>query len=143
MVGVEDEEHVQRPLQPRVGLVLELGHLVHHREEVAGVFEVVVGVDVGLAHVVPEGERRERRHLREQPDDLDLADLGVVDVVGVGVEGGQRAHRGDQHAHRVGVVAEALHEVLDVLVHERVHGDFAHPLVELARSSAGLPLISR
>ena len=60
------------------------------------------------------------------------ADLLVVDLVGVGVERGQRAHRGHQHPHRVGVVAEALHEVLDVLVHERVDRDLVDPLVELA-----------
>ena len=55
----------------------------------------------------------------------------VVDLVGVGVEGRERADRGDEHAHRVGVVAEALHEVLDVLVHERVDRDLVDPLLEL------------
>ena len=59
------------------------------------------------------------------------ADLLVVDAVGVGVEGRQRPHRGHEHPHRVGVVAEALHEVLDVLVHERVDRDLVHPLLQL------------
>ncbi len=142
MVGVQDEQHVERALQARIGLVLELGHLVHHPEEVAGVVEVVVGVDVGLAHVVAEGERGERRHLREQPDDLDRADALVVDLVGVGVEGRERADRGDEHAHRVGVVAEALHEVLDVLVHERVDRDLVDPALSSA-CVGSRPLISR
>ena len=78
-----------------------------------------------------ERERRQRWHLGEQPDDLDLAHLLVMDLVGVRVEGRQRAHRGHEHAHGVGVVAEALHEVLHVLVHERVHGDLVHPLLQL------------
>ena len=56
----------------------------------------------------------------------------VVDVVGVRVEGREGADGGDEHAHRVGVVAEALHEVLDVLVHEGVDRDLADPLLELA-----------
>ena len=132
MVGMEDEQHVQRTLEPRVGRVLELRHFVHHPEEVPGVAEVVVGIDVRLAHVVAERERGEGRHLREQPDDLHRADPLVVDAVGIGVEGGQAADRGDEHAHRVGVVAEALHEVLDVLVHERVNRDLLHPIGELA-----------
>ena len=34
VVGVEDEEDVERPGEPRVGLVLRLGHLEQHREEV-------------------------------------------------------------------------------------------------------------
>ena len=60
-----------------------------------------------------------------------MAVVRVADVAGVGVERRQRADRGHQHAHRVGVVAEALHEALDVLVHERVVGDLVHPGVVL------------
>ena len=134
VVGVQDEQDVQRALQPRIGLVGELGHLVHHRQEVARVVQGVVRIDVRLAHVVPEGERGQRGHLREQPDDLGLADVIVVDLVGVGVERREGAHRGHEHPHRVGVVAEALHEVLDVLVHERVDRDLVCPLGQLCCS---------
>ncbi len=143
VVGVQDEEHVQRALEARIGLVFELGHLVHHRKEVARVVEVVVRVDVRLAHVVAERERRQRRHLRQQPDDLDRAHALVVDLVGVGVERRQRADRGDEHAHRVGVVAEALHEVLDVLVHERVDRDLVRPSSVELRLVGSAPLMSR
>ena len=131
MVGVEDEEDVQRALEPRIGLVLELGHLVHHAQEVAAVGQVVVGIDVGHPHVVAVGEGGERRHLGDEPDRLDVAVLRILDVVGVGIEGRQRADRAEQHPHRVGVVAEALHEALDVLVHEGVDRDLADPLLEL------------
>ena len=131
MVGVQDEQDVERPLQPRIRLVLELGHLEQHSEEVAGIAQVVVGIDVRLPHRVAVGERRQRRHLRDQPDDLEVADLRVVDLVGVGIEGRERAGRGQEHPHRVGVVAEALHEALDVLVHERVDRDLVRPLVQL------------
>ncbi len=55
-----------------------------------------------------------------------------MDPVGIGVEGRERAHRRHEHAHRVGVVAEALHEVLDVLVHERVDRDLVHPVGQLS-----------
>ena len=131
MIGVQDEEDVQRPLQPGVRLVLELGHLVEHVQEVAGVAQVVVRIDVRLAHRVAERERRERRHLRDQPDHVEVAELLVVDLVRVGIERRQRAGRREQHPHRVRVVAEALHEALDVLVHERVDRDLVRPLVEL------------
>ena len=67
VVGVQDPEHVEGPLQPRVGLVLDLGHLEHHREEVAGVGEVVVRIDVGQPEVVAVGEGGQRGHLRDQP----------------------------------------------------------------------------
>ena len=36
-----------------------------------------------------------------------------------------------EHAHRVGVVLEAFHELLDVLVEVRVERDVVHPLLEL------------
>ena len=131
VVGVQDEQDVQRPLEPRIGLVLELGHLEQHREEVAGIAQVVVRIDVRLPHVVAVGERRQRRHLRDQPDDLEVTGLRVLDLVGVRIERRQRADRGQQHPHRVRVVAEALHEAADVLVDERVHRDLVRPLVEL------------
>ena len=136
VVGVEDEEDVERPGEPRVGLVLDLGHLEQHREEVLGVGEVVVRIDVGQAHVVPVGERGERRHLGDQPDRRHVALLGVVDVLRVGVEGREGADRGEQHAHRVGVVAEALDELLDVLVDEGVVGDVEGPARRAGPASA-------
>ena len=131
MVGVQDEEDVERPLQPRVRLVLELGHLEQHVQEVAGVPQVVVRIDVRLAHVVAVRERRERRHLGDQPDDVRVADVRVLDLRGVRIEGREGADRGLQHPHRVGVVAVALHELLHVLVHERVDRDLVRPLVQL------------
>ena len=78
------------------------------------------------------GEGGQRRHLGDQPDRRHVALLGVVDVLGVGVEGRQRPDAGEQHAHRVGVVAEPLEqELLDVLVDEGVVGDVEDPALEL------------
>ncbi len=122
VVGVEDEEHVERLREPRVGLVGVL-HLEQHREEVLGVVELVVGIDVGEPEAVAVGEGGEGRHLGDQPDRRHVALLLVVDVLRLGVEGRERPDRGEQHPHRVGVVAEALDELLDVLVDEGVVGD--------------------
>src|SRR3712207_7010170 len=47
----------------------------------------------------------------------------VVDQLRVRVEGREAADGAEEHAHRVGVVAVALHELLDVLVDEGVVGD--------------------
>src|SRR3954466_9276664 len=130
-VQVQDEQDVERALEPGVRLVLELGHLVHHVQEVAGIGQVVVRIDVRLAHGVPVGEGGERRPLRQQPDDLHVPELGVLDLGRLGIEGREGADGRQQHAHGVRVVAESLHEALDVLVHERVDGDLVDPLVEL------------
>ncbi len=56
---------------------------------------------------------------------------GILDLARLGIERRERADRRQQHPHRMRVVAEALHELLDVLVHERVDRDLVRPLVEL------------
>ena len=131
VVGVQDEEHVERLDQARVGLELLLAHLEEHGEEVRGVAQVVVGVDERLALRVAERPGAQGRHLGDHPHDLHVPVVRVADVAGVGVERRQRADGGHQHAHRVRVVAESVHESLDVLVHERVVGDLVHPGVVL------------
>jgi hypothetical protein len=55
----------------------------------------------------------------------------VLDLLGLGIEGGEGADAGEQHPHRVRVVAEALEELLEVLVHVGVDRDLVLPLVEL------------
>ena len=76
----------------------------------------------------------QRRHLGDGPHDLFVADLLDVDVLGLGIEGGQRSDGRHQHAHRVGVVVEALQGPLaDVLVDERVVGDGVRPVLILLR----------
>ena len=131
VVGVEDEEDVERLREALLRHVLHFGLLEHHREEVLGEVEVVVRVDVGQAHVVAVGEGGQGRHLGDQPHRRHVALFGVVDLLGVGVEGRERADPGEQHPHRVGVVAEALEELLQVLVDEGVVGDVVDPAVEL------------
>jgi hypothetical protein len=49
VVGVEDEQDLECPLERRLGVVPGLGHPEHHRKEVRGEPEPVVGIDVGQA----------------------------------------------------------------------------------------------
>ena len=116
VVGVQYEEHVERLLQAWIWLVLGLGHLEEHGQEVARVGEVVVGVDVGQPEAVAVGERGEGRHLGDQSHRRNVALVLIVDIRGFRVERREGADGSLQHPHRVRVVAEAVHEVLDVLV---------------------------
>ena len=78
------------------------------------------------------GEGGQRGHLGDEPHDLAHADLGVGDVLRLGIEGRQGADGGHEDAHGVGVVVEAVHEPLpDVLVDVGVEGDVVRPLLEL------------
>ena len=130
VVGVQDEEDVERALDRRIGLVLQLGGLEEHVQEVPDVREIVVGVRVRLTEDVAVRERGDRWHLCDQPVDLQIAVAGVVVHFCVGVEGRECGDGRDEHAHRVRVVVKAVHELLDVLVDPRVVGDLPCPLVE-------------
>ena len=77
MVGVQDEQQIECLLHDRIGLVLPLGHLEHHVEEVPREAQLVVGIGVGDPPAVPVGEGRHGRHLGDQPMRLRLLRLGV------------------------------------------------------------------
>src|SRR3712207_8887009 len=64
----EEKEHVERLLDSGVGLVAGLGHLEHHREQVASVGELVVRIDIRHPEAVTVGECGEGRHLGDQAD---------------------------------------------------------------------------
>ena len=80
-------------------------------------------MDVRHADAVAVGKRGERGDFADEPVDRQLPLGGVGDFLRARVErreGGERAH---EHPHRVGVVMEPVHELLQVLVDERVFGD--------------------
>src|SRR5918999_1209701 len=131
VVGVQYKEHVERLLQARVGLVLGLCHLEEHGQEVARVGEVVVGVDVGQPETMTVGESGESRHLGDQTHRRNMALILVVDVLGLRVEGREGPDGSLQHPHRVRIVTEAVHEVLDVLVNVGVMGYLVGPTIQL------------
>ncbi len=140
MVGVEDEQDVEGTGQDGIGVEAGLGHLPHHREEVAGEVEGVVGIDEGHAHREAVGGGGQGGHLGDEPDDLATAGLGVEDLLGVEIERRERRHRGDEHPHGMGVVVEPLEEPLSyVLVDVGVLGDLVSPSVEFA-SRGQLPV---
>ena len=131
VVGVQDEQHFDRPLEHRVDLILQLRHPEQHVQEIAGEAEIVVGIDVGAADAVAVRVGADARDLGDQTMDLLLARLLVEDLLGVRVEGRERANGAEEDAHRVGVVLKPLHQLLDVLVQHRVERDLHRPLLEL------------
>ena len=91
VIGVQDQDAVQRPHQHRVRLVLLARGAEHHVQEVLHVAEAVARIHERLAHVVLVGHGRDGRDLGQQADGGDLAVLRVVDVERVVVERRQRA----------------------------------------------------
>ncbi len=130
MVGVQDEEDLQGALEHLVGLMLS-PDAERHVDEVADVVQIVPGELVRQPPGVPERKRRDGGQLGQQPDPLEVAVGRVVDILRVGVEGRQRAYDTQQHAHRMGVVAEPLQELGDVGVDVGVELDLLFPRGQL------------
>ncbi len=125
---MQDEQHVERSGERGIGFVVRLGDLPHHRQEVLGEGEFVVGVDEGHPQTEAVAGGGERRHLGDQAHDLPIADLGILDLLRVVVERRQRSDGRDQHPHRMSVVVEPLEKALaHVLVDERVVRDVLGP----------------
>ena len=139
VVGVQDEDLVERVSQHRIDLVVLARHREAHVQEVLGKRERVLRIHEGLADGVFEGHRRQRRDLRDHAHRGDHALLRIVDVGGVVIERGERADGGDHDGHRMGVAAKTLEEAGHLLVN---HGVVDHAAVEilLLRRGRKLPV---
>ena len=134
VVGVQNEEHIERARDDRTGHIFRLGHLPQHVHEVLGIAEIVVGIHVRMPATVAIGIRRQRSHLGDQPHDLFLPVLRVMNVLGLGINRGQRRQRAHQNAHGMSVVAEAVDELLGGFMQHGVMRDLPRPVLILLRS---------
>ncbi len=127
---MENEQYLERPRNNRVGHVLRLGALPQHVHVILRIAELWIGVDIGKAHAMPVRACRQRRHLSDQPDNLFLTALRLQSVAHIRIEGGKGRHSADQNAHGMGIVMEAVHEFLDVLVDQSVTHNQQVPVFE-------------
>ena len=117
---------------PRPGRAVFLGrHGEHHLQEVGGVVEVVVRIDVWLMDSVLVSPGDHGRGLGDQPPGADVDRSLVRRVEGIRVVGGQRRGRRGQDLHRVRRVGERLEEVLHVFPEQGVAGDGLDELLVL------------
>ena len=131
VIGVQDEEHVERALENGVRLVLQLGHLEQHVQEVAGEAQVVVGIHVVAPDAVAIRVASDARDLRNEPQALAVARLLIEHELRVAIERRERADGADEDAHRMGVVLEPFHQLLDVFVQQRVLRNRVVPVLQL------------
>ena len=131
VVGVEDEEQVERLRHLGVDLVPLRRHGEHHVQQVRRVAEVVARIDVRLADRLLERPRRQRGQLGDQPVDRDLDRVLVEDLVRVGVERAHAHHPRGEDRHRVRVRGERVEEVPHLLADERVMRDLPDEPIEL------------
>ena len=73
VIGMQDEDRVQRLGEHRIDLVLLARHREAHAQEVLGVAQMVQRIHEGLADRIFVGHRRDGRHLGDQAVAGDLA----------------------------------------------------------------------
>jgi hypothetical protein len=123
VVGVQDEQQVERLRRDRIEVERLARYLEHHVQEARHVFEVVARIADRPADRIAVRGGSDRRHLRDQADRGEAALLGIVEVERVVVERRHRRDRRAQHCHRMRVVMEAVQKVLERLMHHRVMRD--------------------
>ena len=128
MVRVQDEDAIHGLGQGRADLGLFTGVAEHHVQEVLCVTQVVARVHERLAQRVLVAHGRDGGHLGDQAVRGDLTVLGIIDVQRVVVEGRQRANYATHDGHRMGIAAETVEEVANLLMH---HGVILHGADEL------------
>ena len=70
VVGVQDEEDVERARDDGIGGILRLDHLPEHVHEVFSIAEIVIGIDVREADAVTIGHGGDGGNLADEPLDL-------------------------------------------------------------------------
>ena len=131
VIGMQDQQQVERLHGDRLEPVLLAGHCEEHVEQVGAVRQVVLRIDERLAEDVLVGGRGDCRDLGDDPVREDLAVARVMDVQRVVVEGRHRRDHGRHLRHRMGVVMEAVVEAQQRLVDHRVAHDAVLERIEL------------
>ena len=131
VVGVEDEEQVQRAHRHRVGAVGLGRHREHHVEEVRAVVEIVARVDEGVPDALLVGERGEGGQLAHQARDGDVPIFVGLRVERVRIVGRERGHHGGEDRHRVRRHRVAVEEPAHVLVDHGMAGEEPRELLQL------------
>ena len=136
VVGVQDEQQIERLGGDRIDLVVLARHREEHVQHVGAVIEIVARIDERLAERVLVRRGRDGRQLGDDAMREDLAMPRIMDVGRVVIERRHRGHDRRHHRHRMGVVMEAVEESQQRFVDHRVAADAAGELLQLRACSA-------
>ena len=128
---MQNEKNVERAFERPVRRILGVRHLEHHVQKVAGIAQIVIGIDITQAAIVPISVRGDRRHFCDEAFDLCQPLVGVIDLVSVGIKRRQRSDSADEHSHRMRVVAKRLHQRLYIFVDKGVMRNVVGPRRQL------------
>ena len=120
VVGVQDEDQVQRVLHFPRHDVLAVGDREHHVQEIGAVAQVGIGIGERQAQRAAVGEGGDRADLADQPCGGFLERLVVFQGEELLVMAGQVAQGGREDGHRRGIRRNVLELVLQALVQQLV-----------------------
>ena len=133
MIGMQNEDAPHGARQHGVDLVFLARHREAHMQKVGRVIELVLRIDEGLPDRVFVGHGGDGRHLGDHAHARHLALLGILDIDGVVIEGGERADHAHHDRHRMRVAPEPGVEPRHLLMHHRVLGDAVLEVRKLSR----------
>ena len=133
VVGVQDQQQVQRDHEIGVHLVPFAGHREHHVQEVLAVGEVILRVDERLANRLLVAEGGNGGHLGQHLPDGQLHLFGVAGVQRVFAVDGQGADHRAEDRHGMGVGRESGEDRAHPFVQQRVAAHIRSKLFKLVR----------
>ena len=131
MVGVHDQEHVERLGKVGVDAILFAGHSKHHLKKVFAVREIVSRIDERLADRLLVAISRNRGQLCHEPVNAHFHLPRIANVERILIEGGKRADNTAQRGHWVGIAGKTAVETAHILVDHRVVRERLPKAVEL------------
>ena len=131
MIGVQDEQQVQGPYRHRIRMIFLAGPRKHHGHQVFDVTAAAVRIYEGQTRCVAVTLGRQGGHLGNDAARREQAVLGIADIGGVVVVGGDGPEHAGHDGHGMGIVAVAGIEARQVLMGVAVQGDGPFPFIHL------------
>ena len=123
VIGVQNEDAVERLRQHRVRHILLARTGEHHVHEVLGIAQAVLRIDERLALVELVGPGRHRWHFRNEAMGNDLAVCRVEVIQPAVIEGRHGPRHANHHRHGMRAAAEAAEHVFHLVVQQGMVAD--------------------
>ena len=123
MIGMQHEDGIECMHQDGIRLIFLAGRTKHHIHEVGGITQIIARIHERLTDRVFISHRHNSRKLGDNAVEAKIAVLRVGKILGIVIEGRQRADHANHDRHRVRVAPKALIELGHLLMHHSVRLD--------------------
>ncbi len=131
MIGMDDQQSAERVHVQRIGIERLVRHREAHAQKIVHVTARIIRIQHRLIAATAENVADDGSRLRHDNGRGFVKLVGIVDIRGIRVEGGERVDRGRHHAHRMRGTREGAHESAEILPHHRTMVDVGDETVVL------------